>query len=234
MTCFVRLRRTGTLFSALALGALLGALPGMPSADAAMRRFGALSLSNLDGDKVSLADLRGKVVVLNFWATWCKPCITEMPQLASIAERYNERGLRVVAASVDEAESRRAVEQFAKRVPKGMEVWVGATLADMQRLEVGEALPVTVLLDRQGNVVQVHRGGFERGDFDEVLENLLGGADPVPEKKKLPGVTEAFAPLGEAPSLSTRLGTWFVAGVLGADSDTTRRRRFDFRSSAAV
>jgi len=201
MTCLVRFRGVGIFLIALMLGAVAGA----SEADAGSRRFGTLALTNLDGEKVSLSAFRGKVVVLNFWATWCKPCVTEMPQLAALAERYHARGLQVVAASVDEAESRQAVEQFAEGVPEGMEIWVGATMADMQRLEVGESLPVTVLLDRGGDVVQVHRGGFEQGDFDEVLEKLLGAGGG--EKKKFPGVSEASAPRLEAPSLVRSAGS---------------------------
>jgi len=165
-----RVRVFGGLFLAIAVGGSVVA----SGVQAASRPFGSLALENLDGRDVSLADLRGKVVVLNFWATWCKPCLVEMPMLAKLAERYHARGLRVVAASVDEAESRPAIEQLADRLPAGMQVWVGATLADMQRLEVGEVVPVTVIIDRQGLAAQVHHGTIEDGDLDTLLDSLLG------------------------------------------------------------
>jgi len=184
MTFFVRKQTLATCLVAVALGVLAGT----STSQAAARPFGTLALSNLDGAKVSLADLRGKVVVLNFWATWCKPCLEEMPSLAGLAQRYQSRGFVVVAASVDEADSRNLVESIAGRMPEGMEVWVGATLADMQRLEVGESLPVTVLLDREGRVARVHHGAIEKDSFDESIEPLLGASQ---EKKRFPGVTEA-------------------------------------------
>ena len=194
MTLLVRTRVLGIFFVAIALGSLVGA----SGARADSRQFGDLALTNLEGEKVSLGDLRGNVVVLNFWATWCKPCVEEMPLLARMAERFHARGLQLVAASVDEAENRETVERFAGRMPKGMVVWIGATLADMQRLGVGESLPVTVLLDREGRVARVHRGAIEDSSFDDLIEALLGGS---PEKKKFPGVTEASAPQREGPSL---------------------------------
>ena len=185
----LRARVLGGLFLALAVGGFLA----VTHVEAASRPFGSLALENLEGRKVSLAELRGKVVVLNFWATWCKPCIAEMPMLAKMAERYHARGVRVVAASVDEADSRPAVEQLADRLPSGMQVGVGATLADMQRLEVGEVLPVTVVLDRQGRLAQVHHGTIGSGEFDKLLDSLLGET-PGKDSDRVPGVTEARFP----------------------------------------
>ncbi|MFN2426817.1 MAG: TlpA family protein disulfide reductase [Candidatus Binatia bacterium] len=187
-------------FATFLLGCVLAGLAGALPADAASRQLAPLTLSDLAGKEVSVTDLRGKVVLLNFWATWCKPCITEMPILARVAERYRARGFQVVAASVDEADARDAVKSLAERMPAGMEVWVGATMADMQRLEVGEALPVSVLLDREGSVIRVHHGVIEEDSIDKLIESLL---DSTPkERKKFPGVTEAAAE-AEPPSTVT-------------------------------
>src|ERR1035437_3119800 len=65
----------------------------------------AFTLPKDDGKAVTLADFRGKILVLNFWATWCPPCVDEMPSLNRLAERYSDKGLEVVAVSVDEDRS---------------------------------------------------------------------------------------------------------------------------------
>ncbi len=144
--------------------------------------FGPLILRDLDGSRTSLASLRGKVVVLNFWATWCKPCIEELPLLADLAERYGDRGLVVVAASVDDASSRSDIARVAAALPDSMKVWIGATLEDMERLELGMAVPVTVVLDRKGEVAERQRGSLTRGAIDKTIERLLGGPGDKPKK----------------------------------------------------
>jgi thiol-disulfide isomerase/thioredoxin len=168
---------------------LLRPLPSLlPAAADAM---GSLVLKDLDGAPVSLAKLRGKVVVLNFWATWCKPCIEEMPLLADLATRYQNRGLVVVAASVDEATNRDDVARVAAALPAGMEVWIGATQDDMQRLHLGDALPATAILNRRGELEHRQRGPITPGLVDDKIESLLGeGGAP----KAFPDATQAALP----------------------------------------
>ncbi|HXC53494.1 MAG TPA: TlpA disulfide reductase family protein [Candidatus Limnocylindrales bacterium] len=159
--------------------------------------FGPLILRDLNGTRTSLASLRGKVVVLNFWATWCKPCIEELPLLADLAERYGDRGLVVVAASVDDASSRSDIARVAAALPDSMKVWIGATLEDMERLELGMAVPVTVVLDRKGDVAERQRGSLTRGGIDKTIERLLGGPGDKPKK---PFDSVEAANCGQAPS----------------------------------
>ena len=68
-----------------------------------------LSLRSIDGQHVRLSDYRGKVVVLNFWATWCAPCAAEIPMLVQAEKYYNPKGVVFVAASVDDGESKKSV-----------------------------------------------------------------------------------------------------------------------------
>jgi thiol-disulfide isomerase/thioredoxin len=153
--------------------------------------FGSLVLKDLDGASVSLARLRGKVVVLNFWATWCKPCIEEMPLLADLATRYQNRGLVVVVASVDEETSRADVARVAAALPAGVEVWIGATPNDMQRLHLGDALPATAILNRRGELEHRQRGPLTPGLVDDKIESLLGeGGAP----KAFPDAIQAALP----------------------------------------
>jgi len=188
---YFRRPRTG-LVAVLVLASLLAA----SSVLAESRPFGDLALTDLKGTRVSLDELKGRIVVLNFWATWCKPCVAEMPLLAGAAQLYRERGVVVVAASVDELDRHDEVEAFAGRLPEGMQVWVGATLEDMQRLGLGESLPVTAVLDREGNLAHQHRGVVDAPTLASSIEGLL----PAGRKKRLPGAVEASADAAREPA----------------------------------
>lgn len=153
--------------------------PALIEAATAGDRIGPLELRDVNGERVSLAGLRGKVVVLNFWATWCQPCVEELPLLASLATRYGDRGFVVVAASIDEAHKRDDLARVAAGLPDGMQVWVGATLEDMARLEIAGALPATMLIDRDGAVTYRKQGALGPGDLDRRIDALLGDAPPT-------------------------------------------------------
>jgi thiol-disulfide isomerase/thioredoxin len=183
------------LVSALGVSASFAASPGVEVSPVAGRDPAPLRLKTLEGRSVSIQDLKGEVVVLNFWATWCKPCVAEMPVLAKLAERFGKRGLHVIAASVDENATHEELEQFADRLPKGMDVWTGVTMSDMQRMDV-QALPTTIIIDRQGTLVRVHHGQLGEGYLDPMLDELLGtkpGQKPEqkPERPRAFDSTEA-------------------------------------------
>lgn len=108
-------------------------------------------LSDLDGRKVKLSDYRGKVVVLNFWATWCPPCVQEMPSLTRLHESLGPRGVTVVTVSVDEDEQalRRFVANHGVRVPVLRDP--GRTVSNRYQTY---KYPETYILDRQGRLVE--------------------------------------------------------------------------------
>jgi cytochrome c biogenesis protein CcmG, thiol:disulfide interchange protein DsbE len=162
-------------------GALTDQARSLPDPVPVSRDDVPLEMKTLEGRSVSLRDLRGEVVILNFWATWCKPCITEMPVLAKLAQRFGSRGLRVIAASVDETASREELAQFAEKLPRAMEVWVGATMADIERMRV-QGLPTTVIIDRAGSLIRVHHGAIPEGFLDDSLEELLESRGPAQPK----------------------------------------------------
>lgn len=131
-----------------------------------------LSAVRLSGDSVRLADLEGRVVLLNVWATWCVPCRQEVPELQSLHEVYADSGLHVVGVSVDnrgaEAEIRRFMEQYGMTY----DIWWDAAGASIQAFgAVG--VPLTVLMDRDGTVVWRHLGAF-RADDPELREAVRG------------------------------------------------------------
>jgi thiol-disulfide isomerase/thioredoxin len=158
----------------------------------------ALELEALAGGRASLQDLRGQIVVLNLWATWCIPCRAEMPLLAEVRERYRDRGVEVVGASADAPGRRREVEHFVRRQRLDFPIWIGATTADMERLGLGEALPATAILDRDGDIVFTILGPIAPGDLDERLDWLLGDRAAAPPAARLDRFADAAAGRGEA------------------------------------
>lgn len=104
---------------------------------------------SLDGDSVSLAAQRGKVVLLNVWATWCHPCRDEIPELRQIHARYRARGLELVGVSVDANGSDDAIRAFMKEFQMTYPVWRDPDeRISAQFLVIG--VPATFLIDKQG------------------------------------------------------------------------------------
>jgi peroxiredoxin len=157
------------LAAALAIGA------DAPRAD--------LTLKDASGHSVRLRDLRGQIVVLNFWATWCGPCNAEMPMLVEMQNRYGPRGVSFIGASLDDAKTRARVPVFVSEHHVQFPVWQGATLDDLERLGMGNAVPATAFLDADGRIAARIEGQARPGEVQERLEWLLGGkAGPAPEK----------------------------------------------------
>lgn len=141
-----------------------------------------LNLSALDGSKVRLRDLRGQIVVLNFWATWCGPCKEELPLLAATANEYKDKGVTVVAVSLDEKKDRPRVAAFVKERQLSFPVWTGASGDDLDRFKLGEAVPATAFLDSNGRIVARISGQLRPNEIKARLDWLLSGrSEPFPE-----------------------------------------------------
>ncbi|MEO8596546.1 MAG: TlpA disulfide reductase family protein [Candidatus Solibacter sp.] len=140
-----------------------------------------LPFKDLKGQKVRLRDYRGKVVVLNFWATWCLPCRAEMPMLAEVEREYAKRGVVFLAASIDERQDRPQIPDFVTRFNIAFPVVVGASVLDLEDLKLGQAIPATAFLDKQGRVVARVLGQMSREQLAERLDWLTGEAKgPAP------------------------------------------------------
>ena len=129
------------------------------------------TLSTLSGTSLSLADLRGKVVLLNFWATWCVPCRKEMPAIEALYQRYKDRGLEVLAISLDKG-SATVVGAFVQEMGVTYRVALDPTWATARTYGV-RGLPATFLLDRAGNVVLRELG--ERDWMEEAKQQAVEG-----------------------------------------------------------
>lgn len=131
------------------------------------------TLTNLDGKSVHLRDFRGRVVVINFWATWCEPCRTEMPILQS-AYRVNQLlGLEILAVNFDE--SRSEVQEFRDQMSLGFTMLLDPG-GVIQRLYRVSGYPTTFFVDREGVIRAQHVGHLNESQLDEYLESLgIGG-----------------------------------------------------------
>jgi peroxiredoxin len=141
-----------------------------------------LALRDLFGAEQRLSALRGRIVVLNFWATFCEPCRKEMPDLAAIQNNYAALGVQVVGASADEAAARPKVLQFIKETKLNFPVWLGATTGDMERFGLAPALPGTVIIGRDGRIVWHKSGVVKEADVKKQIDELL--AQAAKEEKK--------------------------------------------------
>jgi len=129
-----------------------------------------LRLSTVEGAEISLNHYRGRVVLINFWATWCPPCVEEIPSLGRLQQKFSKDELTVI--SVDVGEEKARVEEFLKRVPARYPVMLdpgGATVSDWKL----RAFPTTFIIDTQGRISLAYFGGLE-WDSSEIVEQLQG------------------------------------------------------------
>lgn len=132
-----------------------------------------IELSPLDGNKLPLKSLRGRVVLLNFWATWCVPCRTEIPELNSLQKDFAASGLSIIGVSWDD--SREAILQFQHEIPQSYSVALdGENLQD--KFSGIRSLPFTLVIDRQGRIRQTIIGARDRGGFEAEVKPLLAEA----------------------------------------------------------
>lgn len=141
-----------------------------------------LKLKDLSGVEQSLSSLKGRIVILNFWATYCIPCEKEMPDLAAIQNEYAALGVQVIGASADEMEDRVKVLQFVRETKINFPIWMGATPSDMMRFGLGSALPGTVVVDKNGRVSKVISGIVNQADLKKQIDSILAAAETAEGK----------------------------------------------------
>jgi thiol-disulfide isomerase/thioredoxin len=133
-----------------------------------------LSLPGLDGVNHTLADWRGRAIVLDFWATWCDPCIAGIPHLVALQQRYRRRGLSVVSVGIDDpAKLRNVVRTLAIDYP--------VLVADPERVrplldawgDKDGVIPFLVLIDRRGGVIATRRGPIGEDELEELVRPLV-------------------------------------------------------------
>lgn len=176
-----------TAFLAIFLGSLLGPAPLQPVlADGATPKLGDFSpfdpplptpneaFQDALGGKVTLAEFKGEVVVLNFWASWCAPCVAEMPTLDALQASLGDQGLKVIAISLDRDGIKKAAPFFRRTGVKNLALYTDRMSDLFQELK-GGALPTTYVLDRDGQVVEIYVGAtdWNAQPIKDVLKKYL-------------------------------------------------------------
>lgn len=143
------------------------------AADEALSKLTAASLKDPSGNPRRLSEWKDKVLVINFWATWCEPCREEVPALARIQSKFEANGLTIVGIAIDSADK---VQEFSKRYGINYPVLLG----DMESLDLlrglgnsSGGLPFTMVLDRAGKIRTTRLGGITESELESALEALL-------------------------------------------------------------
>jgi thiol-disulfide isomerase/thioredoxin len=128
-------------------------------------------LNDPDGQTLKLSDFKGKVVILDFWATWCPPCRAEIPGFIALQKRYADQGLTVVGVSLDTGGAS-VVKSFMKQVGMNYPVVIGDEKIASDYGGIS-AIPTTFVLDRNGNIVTSHQGFASQAVFESEIRPLL-------------------------------------------------------------
>lgn len=146
-----------------------GALAPTPD----IRPLMAVAMPDLEGKSRSVGDWRGNVLVVNFWATWCPPCLKEIPEFVHMQEKLGSRGLQFIGIAADQADK---VRLFAAKNRMNYPVLLGEMdVIEIARLAGNAAggLPFTVIIDRQGKWVRSESGALDEAKLMEILAPLL-------------------------------------------------------------
>lgn len=125
------------------------------------------TLKDLDGNDISLSNLEGKVIFLNFWATWCPPCREEIPGFVEIYDQYKDKGIEIIGISVDKLGTK-SLLAFIEKYKMNYPVVLG-TQKVIDDYKPGRFIPVTIIIDKKGKIREKHIGFMDK----ETLKNYF-------------------------------------------------------------
>ena len=131
------------------------------------------TLNDSKGEPIKLSNYKGKIVLLDFWATWCHGCKTEIPWYMEFARKYKDSGLAVIGVSMDD-DGWKSVKPFLEENKLNYPVVIGN--ADLGKLYQVDNMPVTLLIDRDGKIADSHAGVVGKIVFENEIQTLLGPA----------------------------------------------------------
>lgn len=162
---------------------LASAQPSVAQAQAAADALLTLTLPDLSGREQAFAQWRGKILVANFWASWCAPCLEEMPAFSRLHQRYAAQGVQFIGIGLDDAEKMRA---FVAMTPVSYPLLVADPLGSATHpgLQV-RGLPYTLVIDRNGRLASSRLGRLDEAILEATLQGLLAGAGgPEPAARR--------------------------------------------------
>jgi cytochrome c biogenesis protein CcmG/thiol:disulfide interchange protein DsbE len=159
-------------------------------------------LKDADGNPVNLTDYRGKVVLVNFWATWCGPCEVEIPWFVEFEQKYKDQGFAVLGLSMDD-DGWKAVRPYIASHKINYRVMIASEVVSQQFGDI-EALPTSFVLDRQGRIATNHVGLVDKRDYQNEILKLL----EVPKTAAVPNsaADAAAGPLAAVTGAGVRAG----------------------------
>ncbi|HYP06398.1 MAG TPA: TlpA disulfide reductase family protein [Bryobacteraceae bacterium] len=160
----------GVLLAAIALSITSGCASQKHSDRKPASEF---ALKDVEGRTVTLADYKGKVVLLNFWATSCGPCKVEIPWFIEFEQKYKDRGFAVLGVAMDE-EGLEVVKPYLERAKVNYRVVVGNESVANQYGGI-DALPTSFVLDKDGRIAATHIGLISKSDYENEISQLLDG-----------------------------------------------------------
>lgn len=132
-----------------------------------------LTLTDLKGQAQSLGQWRGKVLIVNYWATWCAPCREEMPGFSRLQDKYRDKGVQFVGISIDTADK---IVEFQETTPVTYPLLIGNMTVMENSAKLGnsrQALPFTAVFDRKGRLSATKLGRFSEPELERVLTELI-------------------------------------------------------------
>src|SRR5262245_19966045 len=157
-----------------------GDTPPPPPANQTFTAAPDVQFTKLDGQPFRLKDLQGRVVLLNFWATWCIPCRSEIPSLSAMQKDLESKGLSIIGVSYDDTAD--LIAQFQKDIPQSYQIVLGGREVGSQL--PASPLPTTYIIDRQGRIRQKIIGEQTRAAFEAVLKPLLDEGQTTAQKSE--------------------------------------------------
>ncbi len=165
------LRHIVALITLLATSlALTTSAPADLTPAASRKPLPEVALSDSNGASVDLSAYKGRVVLLDFWATWCEGCTEEIPWFMEFQNKYKKTGLTVVGASLDDGW--KSVTPYLREHKINYRIVMG-TFESAKQFGVDKGMPITLLIDRHGKIADVHPGMVDKAAFEREIQTLL-------------------------------------------------------------